>query len=160
MTIDEAIARAREKAKEMYLQGMLCHANPNDDKLDGCIECGREQEQLAEWLEKLQYIENIILKWNADIYNDEDTGIPDNEILEAIFNACNNNGFDIPIDEDYINGKKDGYNKAIDDFANFDYCIICAKKGNDTDCYYCRVNMAQEEIAERLKAGGADAGSV
>ena len=59
ITIDEAIAHAREKAEEMYLQGMLCHANPNDDELDGCIECAREHEQLAEWLEELKAYREI-----------------------------------------------------------------------------------------------------
>lgn len=32
----------------------MCHANPNDDKLDGCIKCGKEHEQLAEWLTELK----------------------------------------------------------------------------------------------------------
>ena len=54
LSLDEAITHAREKAEEMYLQGMLCHANPNDDELDGCIECAKEHEQLAEWLEELK----------------------------------------------------------------------------------------------------------
>lgn len=54
MTIDEAIAHAREIAEKNYLEGMLCHANPDDGELDGCIECGREHEQLAEWLEELK----------------------------------------------------------------------------------------------------------
>ena len=71
-------------------------------------------QKIAEWLEKLKYVENIILKWNADWYNDEDTGIPDNEILEAIFNACTDNGFDIPIDEDY----RRIYNNALNDIES------------------------------------------
>ena len=33
---------------------MLCHANPDDGKLDGCIESGRYHEQLATWLEDLK----------------------------------------------------------------------------------------------------------
>lgn len=152
MTIDEAIAHEREVAKEKYTEAMLCHANPNDEKLDGCIECAREHEQLAEWLEKLKYIENIILKWNADWYNDEDNGIPDNEILEAIFNACTDNGFDIPIDEDCINGKKDGYNKAIDDFIHEcdKYCGFYSSKNK---------NLTREDllkIAKQLKLGVED----
>ena len=61
MTIDEAIAHARKVANEKYTEGMLCHANPNDEELDGCIECAREHEQIAEWLEELkayrQYID-------------------------------------------------------------------------------------------------------
>ncbi len=54
MTIDEAIVHAREVAEKNYKQGFLCHANPNVDKLDGCIKCAKEHEQLAEWLEELK----------------------------------------------------------------------------------------------------------
>lgn len=54
MSIDEAIAHAKNIANEQYMQRFLCHANPNDEKLDGCIECAKEHEQLAEWLEELK----------------------------------------------------------------------------------------------------------
>ncbi len=54
MKIDEAIAHAREIAKQKYAEGMLCHANPNDEKLDRCIECAKEHDQLADWLEELK----------------------------------------------------------------------------------------------------------
>lgn len=54
MTLDEAITHAREVAQEKYIEGMLCHANTNDKELDGCVECAREHEQLAEWLELLK----------------------------------------------------------------------------------------------------------
>ncbi len=67
MTIDEAIAHEREKAEKMYLQGMLCHANPNDDELDGCIECAKKHEQLAELLEELK-----TYRENSNGYNKED----------------------------------------------------------------------------------------
>lgn len=73
MTIDGAIAHAREVAKEKYLQGMLCHANPNDEELDGYIECGREHEQIAEWLEELKelrsYKEKMEMQYLDDIGN-------------------------------------------------------------------------------------------
>ena len=57
LTIDEVIEQAREVAEKKYTEGMLCHANPNDDLLDGCIKCAEEHEQLAEWLEKLKAYE-------------------------------------------------------------------------------------------------------
>ena len=82
------------------------------EALKGCT--NKTDRQIAKWLEKLKYVENIILKWNADWYNDEDTGIPDNEILETIFNACTDNGFDIPIDEDY----RRIYNNALNDIES------------------------------------------
>lgn len=59
MTLDEAIAHAREVANKKYAEGMLCHANPNDEELDRCIECAREHEQLAEWLEDLKKYRQI-----------------------------------------------------------------------------------------------------
>lgn len=57
--LNEAITRAREIAKKNYLQGMLCHANPDDEELDGYIECGREHEQIAKWLEELMQYKQI-----------------------------------------------------------------------------------------------------
>ena len=54
MTLDEAIEHAKEKAKELYDEAMFVHANPNDEKLDACIECASEHEQLADWLTELK----------------------------------------------------------------------------------------------------------
>ena len=61
LTLKEAISHAKEVAEKNYRQGMLCHANPNDEKLDKYIECGREHEQLAGWLEELQRYEEVWL---------------------------------------------------------------------------------------------------
>ena len=60
MTLDEAIVHEKELAEENYIQGMLCHANPDDDELDGYIESGKYHEQISEWLEELKsYREHI-----------------------------------------------------------------------------------------------------
>ena len=59
MDIQKVIEHARDVAKEKYVEGMLCHANPDDDHLDACIECAREHEQLAEWLEELQQYKQL-----------------------------------------------------------------------------------------------------
>ena len=60
MTLDEIIVHEKELAKEIYIEAMLCHANPDDGKLDDCIERGKYHEQLAEWLEELKsYREHI-----------------------------------------------------------------------------------------------------
>ena len=66
MTLDEAIAHEKELAEENYMQGMLCHANPNDDELDGYIENGRYHEQVSEWLEELKFIK----QWKSDIMDE------------------------------------------------------------------------------------------
>ena len=54
MTLDEAIAHEKELVKEIYIEAMLCHANPDDGKLDDCIERGKYHEQIAVWLEELK----------------------------------------------------------------------------------------------------------
>ena len=59
MNMDEAIKHAKEKATEKYNEAMLCHANPDDGELDGCIECAREHEQLAEWLIQLKKYQQL-----------------------------------------------------------------------------------------------------
>ena len=59
MSIDEAIAHEKEVAKEIYVEAMLCHANPDDGKLDDCIERGKYHEHLAEWLEELKAYREI-----------------------------------------------------------------------------------------------------
>ena len=70
MTFGEAIQHAEDKSKEIYIQAMLCHANPDDGKLDKCIECAKEHEQLAEWLKdyremKLYHVSVVHGKWIA-----------------------------------------------------------------------------------------------
>ena len=73
MTINEAIAHARETASEKYAEGMLCHANPNDEKLDDCIKCAEDHERLAEWLEELKelraYKERMEMQYLDDMGN-------------------------------------------------------------------------------------------
>lgn len=59
LTLDEAIKHAKEVAKQKYIEGMLCHANPDDGLLDGCIKCADEHEQLAKWLEELKVYKDL-----------------------------------------------------------------------------------------------------
>ena len=60
LSIDEAIAHEKELAKEIYVEAMLCHANPDDGELDDCIQRGKYHEQLAEWLEDYKRIKMLI----------------------------------------------------------------------------------------------------
>ena len=66
MTLDEAIVHEKELAEENYMQGMLCHANPDDGKLDDCIERGKYHEQVSEWLEDYKHIK----QWKSDIMDE------------------------------------------------------------------------------------------
>jgi hypothetical protein len=54
MKLEEAIKHAKDVATKKYRQAMLHRANAEDEKLDRCIECMKEHEQLAEWLEELE----------------------------------------------------------------------------------------------------------
>ena len=70
MTLDEAIVYTKEVAKEKYKEGFLCHANPDDEQLDQFVQCGREHEQLAQWLEELKEYkrleEKLSIMFNGD----------------------------------------------------------------------------------------------
>lgn len=125
LKIDEAIAHAREVAEENYKQGFLCHANPNDDELDGCIKCAKEHEQLAEWLEELkqyravgtveQFREAVKNKWItcsvALPQQPEENPIFDNKPLELYLVSVKNDDYPIRA---LWNGKffTDGWSKV------------------------------------------------
>ena len=113
MTLDEAIAHEKELAEENYMQGMLCHANPNDDELDGYIENGRYHEQVAKWLEDYKHIK----QWKSDIMDE----------------FCKH---DVSSFEELVTNTR---NKAIDDFVTkYKFCdnrsIQCRKALNCADC--------------------------
>ena len=91
MTLDEAIEHENELAKEIYIEAMLCHANPDDEKLDGCIERGKYHDQLADWLEELKFLR----QWKSDIMD----------------SFCN---YDVNSFEELVTNAR---NKAIDDFV-------------------------------------------
>lgn len=63
MTINDAIDHAKDVADKKYKEGFLCYANSgvveNDKENDECVECAKEHEQLAEWLEELQKYRTI-----------------------------------------------------------------------------------------------------
>ena len=59
LTLDEAIAHAKEVAEEKYNEGFLCHANTDDGKMDECVKCAQEHEQLAELLTQLKEYQQL-----------------------------------------------------------------------------------------------------
>ena len=146
MKIDEAIANAREKAKE--IRENIIDGDNLEPYESYCItmadKSAEEHEQIAEWLEKLKTIESIMLTYNANWYADEDNGVPDCEVLESIWNVIQDNGLDIDIEQDYRKGKADGYNKAIDDCKELTFREVV---------YYDSINDRTEfrELAEQLK---------
>lgn len=143
MTIDEAIAHEKEVAKEIYVEAMLCHANPDDGKLDDCIERGKYHEQLAECLEELKdYRDKNKMVVRVDVEN-----------MDSIKDK---------IDELSKYAEKQ-YNKAIDDLRNelknhyTEYNIDCVLADTNFYSYTTACNYLEDyidEIAEQLKAGG------
>ncbi len=147
MKIDEAIAHARKKANEMYTQGMLCHANPNDEKLDGIIDCAREQEQLAEWLEELKaFKEN---KWTT-IYFRRGYKKAEND-YHAQSEKDRQSSYDC--------GYEVGYAKAIDDFTEKSMEKLTEYDLKHVYPHICDCKVILRDVAEQLKAGDTDAGN-
>ena len=58
MTLDEAIAHAREVAVRNRKQYKNCPSDRTDIRHQTCEECAEEHEQLAEWLEELKAIKD------------------------------------------------------------------------------------------------------
>lgn len=87
MNLEEAIKHCDEVAKENYLQGMLCHANPNDEHLDNCIECAKQHEQLKTWLIEYKKLaeENNLLKREVKALDEE--GVQKCELNEKLSKA-------------------------------------------------------------------------
>lgn len=124
MTLDETIAHEKEVAKETYVEAMLCHANPDDGKLDDCIESGKYHEQLAEWLEELKMYKSLAPR---ELISEKQKN---DRVIEY------SKGFDY--------GFKTGYNKAIDDFLKNLYKIGEYRDFDWEDMH---------KLAERLKVG-------
>ena len=129
MTIDEAIAHAREIASEQKRRSGICVQNNSEcDKFSACLKCSEEHKQLAEWLEELKaFREN---KW-TDIYIKRGYDKAIDDFVENI---------SLKISESIIWGmlvnihKDNSFNDTSDKIV--DYVINTSK-----------------EIAEQLKAG-------
>ena len=61
MSIDEAIAHAREVASEQKRRSGICVQNNSEcDKFSACLKCSEEHEQLAQSLEDYKRIKMLI----------------------------------------------------------------------------------------------------
>ena len=128
MTLDETIVYEKELAEENYMQGMLCHANPNDDELDGYIENGRYHEQVAKWLEDYKYIK----QWKSDVMD----------------GFCR---YDASSFEELVINVR---NKAIDDFVKEICKMIVQSENNGNYRFYAvEIKQAIADLAEQLNVG-------
>ena len=129
MTIDEAIAHAREVAKEQKSKYdkcptrtryncAMCFHNPK------CDEDAKEHEQLAEWLEELKELRNMTA----------------GHLYAVAFNRG------------YLKAEKEVREKTIDDFVNQFNVIVDEKCGTDTNNYFRKI---VKEVAGQLKESEA-----
>ena len=127
MTIDEAIAHAKEVASEQKRRSGECVTNDKEcDKFSTCIKCAEDHEQLAEWLEELKAIKDGGI---PIIHGQEELKLHDREIR----------------------------NKAIDDFcAEICKAIVQSERNGDYRFYAAEIKQSISDLAEKLKAGDVD----
>ena len=141
MTIDEAIAHEREVAEEQRKDNDNCKYKSQygckdcaDYYSKPCIECAKEHEQLAEWLEELKD------------YRDK------NKMVVRIDCANSDEFKDMA-----VKLAKEQYNKAVDDFVKLakehNWNI---RNRNENEFIYGAI----DRLAEQLKAGGENEESI
>lgn len=125
MTLDEAIAHAREVAEEQRKACDLAWVWDNPDNIKKCAE---EHEQLAEWLEELKFLK----QWKPDIMD----------------SFCK---YDVNSFEELVANTR---NKAIDDFVKEICKMIVQSENNGNYRFYAvEIKQAIANLAEELKAG-------
>ena len=126
MSIDEAIAHAREVAEEQRKACDLAWVWDNPDNIKKCAE---EHDQLAEWLEELKFLK----QWKSDIMD----------------SFCK---YDVSSFEELVTNAR---NKAIDDFVKEICKMIVQSENNGNYRFYAvEIKQAIADLAEQLKAGG------
>ena len=126
MTLDEAIAHAREVAEEQRKACDLAWVWDNPDNIKKCAE---EHDQLAEWLEELKFLK----QWKSDIMD----------------SFCK---YDVSSFEELVTNVR---NKTIDDYMN-KLCNHCMQQTNECyklECPFCTDGCDIVNIAEESKAG-------
>lgn len=104
LSLDEAIARAREVANEQKRRSGICVQNDLEcDKFSSCLKCAEEHEQIAEWLEELK-----AYREDSNGYNKED--------IELNRNAMYNKALD-----DFANTLKENYDYLPQIFAKEEF---------------------------------------
>ena len=123
MKLDEAIVHEKELSKEIYVEAMLCHANPDDGELDDCIECGKYHDQLSEWLEELKELRNMTA----------------GHLYAVAFNRG------------YLKAEKEVREKAIDDFARKLITHFADWELSNTPCNDDETDRTKEIICETIE---------
>ena len=134
MSIDEAIAHAKEVANEQKRRSGICVRNNSEcDKFSACLKCSKEHEQLAEWLEELKdYQDKNKMVVRVDVEN-----------MNSIKDKT----------EELLKYAESQYNKALDDLLE-DANEMAIEVDADTYTMKAIGIGLLENIAEQLKAGG------
>ena len=125
MTLDEAIAHAREVAEEQRKSCDLAWVWDNPDNIK---KCAKEHDQLAEWLEELKFLK----QWKLDIMD----------------SFCK---YDVNSFEELVANTR---NKAIDDFVK-EICkmYVHSERNGNYKFYTVEIKQAIADLAEQLKVG-------
>ena len=137
MSIDEAIAHAREVASEQKRRSGICVQNNSEcDKFSACLKCSEEHEQLAEWLEELKdYRDKNKMVVRIDVEN-----------MDSVEDKIN----------DLSKYAESQYNKAIDDFAGrLIRYVDCGHLCSPTEMRWSDLSVVEmvKKLSEQLKAG-------
>ena len=136
MTIDEAIEKSKELASTYRIaaknaENIFISKLMQETKRKIYIKLAEEHEQLAEWLEELKFLK----QWKLGIM-DSFCKYDASSFEELIANARN---------------------KAIDDFVKEICKMIVQSENNGNYRFYAvEIKQAIADLAEQLKAGGAD----
>ena len=134
MTIDEAIAHAREVASEQKRRSGICVQNNSEcDKFSACLKCSEEHEQLAEWLKELKDLRELkdTITSNAEVLEMQGYNKAIDDFVIAIICELKNKHTDMPI---------------VDIFGN-------REKWREKNSQYLEFENLAYKIAEQLKAG-------
>ena len=133
LTIDEAIAHAREVAeKNRRAMNFESEDNIDDDIKVNCLNCATQHEQLAEWLEELKMYKSLAPR---ELVSEKQKN---NRVIEY------SKGFNY--------GFNNGYNKAIDDFVK-EICkmYVQSERNGNYRFYSVEIKQAIADLAEQLK---------
>lgn len=92
MNLEETIKCANDMATKKYIAAIRCHANIDDEELDGLIEYALNQEQLAKWLGELKELKEYKEKyrWHDLRKNPDDLPEDSKDVLVTVKGGCVN----------------------------------------------------------------------
>ena len=92
MNLEETIKHANDIATKKYIAAIRCHANLDDEELDGLIEYALNQEQLAKCLGELKELKEYKerYRWHDLRKNPDDLPEDNKDVLVTVKGGCVN----------------------------------------------------------------------